>query len=95
MIKFKTLSSEQIRQQVDTAQVYDVYRTSAKDYEQRFSGSMSWKKSTNDKTYLYKKTNGIWKSLGPKSAATELIHNQFHSGRDDFEGSYVAVGTAS
>lgn len=83
MRKFKELSSEQIRQQVDTAQAYDVYQASAKEYEQRFSGSMSWKKSTNDRPYLYKKTKGIWKSLGPHSPETELIYNHFHSGRDD------------
>lgn len=82
MNKFIELSSEQIRQHVDTAQAYEVYQTSAKEYELRFSGSMSWKTSTNGKPYLYKKINGIWKSLGPKSPETELIYNQFHSGRD-------------
>ena len=44
---------------------------------------MSWKRSTNDKEYLYKKTNGIWKSLGPRSPETETIYNQFHAGRDN------------
>ncbi|MDR6636362.1 hypothetical protein J2X72_005178 [Phyllobacterium sp. 1468] len=83
MSKFNELSSEQIRQHIDTAQAYEVYRTSLKEYEQRFSGSMSWKKSTNDKEYLYKKTNGIWKSLGPRSPETETIYNQFHAGRDN------------
>lgn len=83
MNKFNELSSEQIRQHIDTAQAYEVYRTSLKEYEQRFSGSMSWKKSTNDKEYLYKKTNGIWKSLGPRSPETETIYNQFHAGRDN------------
>ncbi|MHC1551876.1 GSU2403 family nucleotidyltransferase fold protein [Phyllobacterium sp. K27] len=85
MRKFNELSSEQLRQHVDTAQAYDVYQASAKEYEQRFSGSMSWKKSTNGKSYLYKKTKGIWKSLGPKSLETELIYKQFHSGRDDLK----------
>ena len=83
MSKFNELSSEQIRQHIDTAQAYEVYRTSLKEYEQRFSGSMSWKKSTNDKEYLYKKTSGIWKSLGPRSPETETIYNQFHAGRDN------------
>lgn len=83
MNKFNELFSEQIRQHIDTAQAYEVYRTSLKEYEQRFSGSMSWKKSTNDKEYLYKKTNGIWKSLGPRSPETETIYNQFHAGRDN------------
>ena len=81
MSKFNELSSEQIRQYVDSEQAYEVYQTSLKEYEQRFSGSMSWKKSTNDKEYLYKKTGSIWKSLGPKSAETETIYNQFHAGR--------------
>jgi hypothetical protein len=83
MSKFNELSSEQIRQHIDTAQAYEVYRTSLKEYEQRFLGSMSWKKSTNDKEYLYKKTGGIWKSLGARSPETEMIYNQFHAGRDN------------
>jgi hypothetical protein len=83
MSKFKELSSEQIRQHIDTAQAYEVYRTRSKEYEQRFSGSMSWKKSTNDKEYLYKKTSGIWKSLGARSPETETIYDQFHTGRDN------------
>jgi hypothetical protein len=83
MSKFNELSSEQIRQHIDTAQAYEVYRSSLKEYEQRFSGSMSWKKSTNDMEYLYKKTNGIWKSLGPRSPETETIYSQFHAGRDN------------
>jgi hypothetical protein len=80
---FNELSSEQIRQQVDTEQAYEVYEKSLKEYEQRFSGSMSWKTSTNGKEYLYKKTGGIWKSLGPRSPETETIYGQFHSGRDN------------
>ncbi|QND54674.1 hypothetical protein HB779_22560 (plasmid) [Phyllobacterium sp. 628] len=88
MSKFRELSSEQIRQLIDTEQAYDVYQNSLKEYEQRFSGSMSWKKSGNDKDYLYKKTGGIWKSLGPRSAGTEAIFGQFHTGR---EGSKTRV----
>ncbi|EJN02765.1 nucleotidyltransferase domain-containing protein [Phyllobacterium sp. YR531] len=83
MSKFKELSSEQIRQHVDTAQAYEVYQASVKEYDQRFSGSMSWKTSTNGKPYLYKKTGNIWKSLGPKSLDTELNYSQFHSGREN------------
>lgn len=82
MSKFRGLSSEQVRQLIDTEQAYDVYRASLKEYEQRFSGSMSWKKSTNGKEYLYKKTNGIWKSLGAHSTETEAIFGQFHTGRE-------------
>lgn len=81
MSKFRELSSEQIRQHVDSAQAYEVYQASLKEYEQCFSGSMSWKKSTNDKEYLYKKTGSIWKSLGPRSPEMETIYGQFHSGR--------------
>ena len=83
MNKFNELSSDQIRQHVDSEQTYDVYRKSLREYDQRFSGSMSWKTSTNGREYLYKKTGGIWKSLGPKSPETETIYNQFHSGRDN------------
>jgi hypothetical protein len=83
MRNFNELSSERIRQQVDTEQAYEVYEKSLKEYEQRFSGSMSWKTSTNGREYLYKKTSGIWKSLGPRSPETETIYGQFHSGRDN------------
>jgi hypothetical protein len=81
--KFKELSSEQIRQHIDTEQAYEVYEKTLKEYEQRFSGSMSWKTSTNDREYLYKKTSGIWKSLGPRSPESETIYSQFHSGRNN------------
>lgn len=82
MKQFMELSLEQIRQHIDTAQAYEVYQSSAKEYEQRFSGSMSWKTSTNNKEYLYKKSGAVWKSLGPRSSETETIHDQFHSGRN-------------
>ena len=82
MNKFNELSSDQIRQHVDTEQTYEVYGKSLREYDQRFSGSMSWKTSTNGKEYLYKKTGSIWKSLGPRSPETQTIHDHFHSGRD-------------
>lgn len=82
MSNFIDLTSEQIRQLVDTEQAYAAYDSSAKEYEKRFSGSMSWKTSTNGKEYLYKKTGSIWKSLGPRSPETEHTYSQFHAGRD-------------
>ncbi len=48
-----------------------------------FPGRCRGRRSTNDKEYLYKKTNGIWKSLGPRSPETETIYNQFHAGREN------------
>lgn len=44
---------------------------------------MSWKTSTNGKEYLYKKSGGIWKSLGPRSTETETTFGQFHAGREN------------
>ncbi|WP_027232987.1 nucleotidyltransferase domain-containing protein [Phyllobacterium sp. UNC302MFCol5.2] len=83
MNNFNELSPDQIRQLVNTEQVYESYKASSKEYEQRFSGSMSWKTSTNGKEYLYKKSGGIWKSLGPRSTETETTFGQFHAGREN------------
>jgi hypothetical protein len=79
---FSQLASGQIRQTIDTEQVFDEWSRVAADNDHRFKGAMSWK-TIAGKKYLYRKTGSVWKSLGPQSDATELMYRQFHEGRDE------------
>ncbi len=74
------LNGNQTRQLIDSQQVHEASRVADRECRDRYSGSMSWK-TVGDKSYLYRKREGIWKSLGPKSRETDKIYDQFHSGR--------------
>lgn len=82
MFTFSGFRSDQTRQIIDTEQVFDAWRTLSNEFPRRFSGSMAWKTVAN-RAYLYRKTSGIWKSLGPRTAETEHIFEQFHKGRQE------------
>ena len=82
MFSFSRLKGEQIRQTIDTEQIYEAWRSLSQDIRHRFSGSMAWK-SIAGKDYLYRKAAQAWKSLGPRSAETERAYEQFHNGRQD------------
>lgn len=75
------LQSDQIRQTIDTEQVFSAYTATVSTLASRFKGAMSWK-TVGERDYLYRKTGEIWKSLGARSADTELIYNRFHEGRE-------------
>lgn len=51
-----------------------------RELDLRFKGSMSWK-TVNGKRYLYKKTAGISKSLGPESEKTLSLYEDFRSAK--------------
>src|SRR4051812_44691148 len=77
---FRQLDGGQIRQLVDTEQLYTAFREAQADRLRRFRGSMSWKRVSGHE-YLYRKTDERWESLGPRSNETEHIHDRFRSGR--------------
>lgn len=76
------LKSEQIRQTIDTEQVFAEWRSAHDALDRRFKGAMSWK-TVAGRDYLYRKTGQAWKSLGARSADTEAIFAQFHDGREE------------
>jgi hypothetical protein len=76
----RQLTGNQTRQLIDAEQLYDAFRLAQREYRQRYLGSMAWK-TVSGRRYLYRKTDGVWKSLGPHSADTELAHQKFHAGR--------------
>ena len=75
------LQSDQIRQTIDTEQVFSAYIATTDTLDARFKGSMSWK-TVGGREYLYRKSGDIWKSLGARSADTELTYRRFNEGRE-------------
>lgn len=74
------LSAPQTRQLIDCEQIYAAYRASQREYRQRFVGAMSWKK-VGGREYLYRKKDGAWMSLGPRTPETEISYARFREGR--------------
>ncbi|MEL6063878.1 MULTISPECIES: hypothetical protein [unclassified Methylobacterium] len=75
------LDDEQARQLINAEQVFDAYRAARSTLRDRFTGSMAWK-SVDGRSYLYRNKKGVWKSLGPRSAETEALHQRFIEGRE-------------
>ncbi len=75
------LTAQQSRQLIDCEQLYIAYRDADRELASRFAGAMSWK-TVKGRTYLYRKSASVWKSLGPQDDRTRAIHAQFHAGRD-------------
>jgi len=90
MGRFQHLKSDQIRQAIDTEQVYSEWRLTTSALEHRFKGAMSWK-TVADRDYLYRKTGPTWKSLGARSPDTEAAYSQFHIGRAETKGRLAAL----
>jgi hypothetical protein len=80
--RFGRLKSEQIRQTIDTEQVFSEWRLTTAALDHRFKGAMSWK-TVAGRDYLYRKTGQAWKALGARSPQTETVHTQFHEGREE------------
>ena len=78
---YRELSANQIRVQVDTAQTFEAYRD-VRAARRRFAGGMTWR-TVGGREYLIKilDRNGRTKSLGPRSSETELIYEQFVTGK--------------
>ena len=74
------LSAQQTRQLIDCEQLYTTYRDTTRELATRYAGSMTWK-TVKERTYLYRKTDGVWKSLGGEDDRTREAHAAFHAGR--------------
>lgn len=90
MSRFQRLKSEQIRQTIDTEQVFSEWRLATAALDHRYKGAMSWK-TVGGREYLYRKTGPTWKSLGPRSPDTEAIYAQFHTGRSETKDRLTAL----
>lgn len=76
----RELDGEQARQLINAEQVFDAYRSAQMTLRDRFAGSMAWKK-VDERVYLYRARDGVWKSLGPRSPETEALRRHFIEGR--------------
>jgi hypothetical protein len=74
------LNGDQVRQMINTEQAFEALRAAQAERARRFAGSMAWKR-VGGRDYLYRKTNGVWKSLGPRSPEAEQAMEAFKSGR--------------
>lgn len=74
------MNSEQIKVVTNAIQVFEAF-TMEHDHENRFKGSMHWKK-IGGREYLYRAfSGGRNNSLGPRSAETENTKNSFDAGK--------------
>ena len=80
-MSFTDLNGDQARQTIDTEQVFTAYVAARAELAHRYAGSMTWK-TVGSRTYLYRKRQGVWKSLGPRSSETDEIHRGFQGGRE-------------
>jgi hypothetical protein len=74
------LSGAQTRQLIDCEQAYAAFRAAQREYRQRFTGAMAWK-GVGRHQYLYRKKDGVWRSLGARSPETQRSYEQFRAGR--------------
>lgn len=83
-MQVRELSNEQRRQLVDVEQTYaswrETHRVFLHSYGGPYQGSMRWVK-VKGKDYLYRKIGDVQKSLGPRSAETERIKDDYMQGR--------------
>ena len=87
---FRPLSGEQTRRLIDSEQRFEAYLGFIGRLDASFRGSMSWK-SVKGHEYLYRKTDGSWKSLGPRNQANEQTFDQFHAGRTTLKQKIEAI----
>ena len=76
----RMLTGQQMRQLIDAQELFASLRSAEAELEHSFRGSMTWK-AIKGRDYLYRKREGDWKSLGPRSPETEQAHDAFHEGR--------------
>lgn len=83
-MRIQGLDAEQTRRLIDSEQRYDVFRATRERLRHSFRGSMHWK-TVEGRDYLYHKQAGAAKSLGPRSADTEMTYRGFTEGRQSLE----------
>lgn len=77
---FKELNNDTRRRLIDAQQRGEALRAAQSELRHRFAGSMTWK-SRGDVDYLYRRRGRIEKSLGPRSADTEVRYMAFSQGK--------------
>jgi len=78
------LTHEQRRQLIDAKQAFDVWRSAQRQFANSYKGTVRWKKSKgNEYLYrtVYRGTQEISKSLGPRSPRTEKIKEDYANAR--------------
>ena len=83
-MSFRELTNEQARQLIDLEQVYETHVSANREMQSRFAGSMQWK-TVKEQDYLYRRTKGVSKTIGPRSPETLSIFEAFQSGRERIE----------
>jgi hypothetical protein len=83
--QYRELANDQIRQMVDSEQLFMSWRETQGEflhgYEGSYKGSMKWKRRSSGE-YLYRILNGVEKSLGARSAETERIKADYMRARN-------------
>lgn len=74
------LDGDQIRIQTNAVQVFEAWREADRDFRHSYKGRMGWS-SINGKTYLYRSTGRVNRSLGPRSPETERIKEDYTAQR--------------
>lgn len=80
-MKIRQLTPEQQRQLVDLREAFESFEALRNTHATRYRGSMRWVERGNAQ-YLLRKVGRSEVSLGPRSAVTERLSEEFHSGRD-------------
>lgn len=79
-MNYNALDSRVIRERVDMAQLWQAWTLADDLRRHSFRGSLEWERRSG-KDYLYRRKSGVVKSLGPRSAETEITFAAFHEGR--------------
>jgi hypothetical protein len=80
-MQFQPYDGEQIRELVNSEQLYEALLKTESELDRRFRGSMTWKR-VSGREYLYRKQRGEWRSLGPRTEESERSYADFLSGRE-------------
>lgn len=91
-MQFRLYDGEQTRELVNSEQLYDALLAAEAQFEQRFRGSMSWKR-VKGREYLYRKRRSQWRSLGARAEATEQKFDSFVSGRQHLRDRIASLET--
>jgi hypothetical protein len=83
-MQFRAYDGEQIREIVNSEQLYEALLTGEAELHRRFRGSMTWKR-VSGRDYLYRKQSGDWRSLGPRNPESERVYDDFISGREQLK----------
>ena len=83
-MQFQPYDGEQIRELLNSEQLYDALLAAESELDQRFRGSIAWKRVSGHE-YLYRKRRANWRSVGRRSEETERLYEAFTSGRDQIK----------